>query len=272
VSARILLLVVLLVVPVARAQTPAPAKPTPATAPPPPPDVAPSFEAGDTGVVDRDIGPLKDRIPPVTGYSFRMANRFEFAPNVDFSFRDAFWTKLMVGFTGTYHFTETIGLALRADYAITSVSGAAQICPPGEACFKPSSDQIDGKAPGHMNWLFGLDLEWAPLYGKISLFAEGFAHFNMYLIGGPIMVQYQAPKNNNQSGSEAAWTAGGEVGLGMRFIFNRWMALRFELRDEIYREKTTGATETAGAVYQVRNQFFFGIGLSMFFPTTFPEG
>ena len=65
---------------------------------------------------------------------------------------------------------------------------------------------------------------------------------------------------------------GGEVGLGMRFVFNRWMALRFELRDEIYREKTTGATETSSAIYQVRNQFFFGIGLSMFFPTTFPEG
>ena len=33
----------------------------------------------------------------------------------------------------------------------------------------------------------------------------------------------------------------------MRFIFNRWMALRFELRDGIYREKTVGATESSGA-------------------------
>lgn len=168
-SARILMAAVLLTASLARAQAPAPATPTPAPSPSPAPaapDVSPSFEAGDTAVMDRDIGPLKDRVPPVTGYSFRMAHRFEFAPNVDFSFRDAFWTKLMVGFTGTYHFTESIGLALRADYAITSVSSSAQICPPGEACFKPSSDQLDGKAPGHMNWLFGLDFEWAPLYGK----------------------------------------------------------------------------------------------------------
>ena len=105
---------------------PAPA-PAQAPAPAAAPDVSPSFEAGDTAAMDRDIGPLKDRVPPVTGYTFRMAHRFEFAPNVDFSFRDAFWTKLLVGFTATYHFTETIGLALRADYAITSVSNSAQI-------------------------------------------------------------------------------------------------------------------------------------------------
>ncbi|MGZ6097267.1 MAG: outer membrane beta-barrel domain-containing protein [Myxococcaceae bacterium] len=269
-SARILLLTLLVLAPGAWAQAPAPA-PAQAPAPAAAPDASPSFEAGDTAAMDRDIGPLKDRVPPVTGYTFRMAHRFEFAPNVGFSFRDAFWTKLLVGFTATYHFTETIGLALRADYAITSVSNSAQVCPPGQACFTPSSAQLDGKAPGHMNWLTGLDLEWAPLYGKISLFAEGFAHFNMYLIGGPIAVQYQAPKSLS-GGSEAAWTGGFEVGLGMRFVFNRWMALRFELRDEIYREKTQAATETTGALYQVRNQFFFGIGLSMFFPTTFPEG
>ena len=264
-SARILLLTLLVSAPGAWAQSPAPA-------PAPAPDASPAFEAGDTAAMDRDIGPLKDRVPPVTGYTFRMAHRFELAPNVDFSFRDAFWTKLLVGFTATYHFTETIGVAFRGDYAITSVSNSAQICPPGQACYKPSSEQLDGKAPGHMNWLTGLDLEWAPLYGKISLFAEGFAHFNMYLIGGPIAVQYQAPRSSTQGGSEATWTIGGEFGLGMRFVFNRWLALRFELRDEVYREKSQAATETTGALYQVRNQFFFSIGLSMFFPTTFPEG
>ena len=35
-----------------------------------------------------------------------------------------------------------------------------------------------------------LDFEWAPLYGKISLLAEGFAHFNLYLIAGPAASQY----------------------------------------------------------------------------------
>jgi len=265
VSARILMLTLLFAALHARAQSPAPAT-VPAT------EASPAFEAGDTAAMDRDIGPLRDRVPPVTGYTFRMAHRFEFAPSVDFSFRDAFWSKLLLGFTATYHFTETIGVGLRGGYAITSVSNSAQICPPEQACFKPTPQQLDGKAPGQMNWLIGLNLEWAPLYGKISLFAEGFAHFNMYLIGGPIAVQYQAPRSLGQGGSEATWTIGGEFGLGMRFVFNRWLALRFELRDEVYREKTQAATETTGALYQVRNQFFFGIGLSMFFPTTFPEG
>ena len=54
------------------------------------PDLAPSSEAGDTAALDRDIGPLKDRIPPVTGHTFVMAKRFEIAPTFSLSFRDAF--------------------------------------------------------------------------------------------------------------------------------------------------------------------------------------
>jgi len=266
VSARAILLLCLLAFSgAARAQAPA-------TPPPPPPELIPSSEAGDTAALSRDIGPLKDRIPPVTGHNFLMARRFELAPTVSFSFRDAFWTKYVLGLTATYHFTETLGLGLRAGYAIKTVSGAAQICVPGQACRSPTKSELDGKGPGQINLVTGLDFEWAPLYGKISLLAEGFAHFNLYLVAGPMVVQYQAPLDAGLPGSESAWSVGGEVGLGMRFFFNRWMALRFELRDGIYREKTVGATETSKAQYQVRNQLFFDIGLSFFFPTNFHEG
>jgi outer membrane beta-barrel protein len=256
VSARLSLLVLLVLVPgLAAAQ-----------------DTAPAAEAGDTSALDRDIGPLKDRIPPVTGHTFLMNRRFELAPTVSFSFRDAFWTKYVLGATATYHFTETLGAAVRAGYAIKVVSGAAEICAPGLSCRKPTKDELDGKGPGQINFLTALDVEWAPLYGKISLLAEGFAHFNLYLVAGPMVVQYQAPKDAGLTGSDAAWSVGAEAGLGMRFIFNRWMALRFELRDGLYREKTAGATETAGAKYQIRNQLFFDVGLSFFFPSNFNEG
>ena len=255
-SARIVVLALLALAPVARAQQ----------------DLAPSSEAGDTAALDRDIGPLKDRIPPVTGYTFSMARRFEIAPTFSLSFRDAFWSKYVAGATLTYHFTETIGVALRGGYAFTSVSGSAQICPPSEACRSPTKEELDGKGPGQIKFITALDFEWAPLYGKISLLAEGFAHFNLYLIAGPTAIQYQAPKDANAPGSTSTWAVGGEAGLGMRFVFNRWMALRFELRDAIYREKTKGATETTGAQYQIRNQLFFDIGLSFFFPNNFTEG
>lgn len=255
-SSRLVVLLILALAPVAWAQQ----------------DLAPSSEAGDTAALDRDIGPLKDRIPPVTGHTFAMARRFEIAPTFSLSFRDAFWSKYVVGATFTYHFTETLGLGLRGGYSFTSVSGSAQICPPNEACRSPTREELDGKGPGQIKIVTALDFEWAPLYGKISLLAEGFAHFNLYLIAGPTAIQYQAPKDANASGSSSTWAVGGEAGLGMRFIFNRWMALRFELRDAIYREKTKGATETTGASYQVRNQLFFDIGLSFFIPQSFTEG
>ena len=56
------------------------------------------------------------------------------------------------------------------------------------------------------------------------------------------------------------------MGLGMRFFFNRWMTLRTELRDLIYREKTKGATETTGASYQVRTSSSSSSGCLVLLP------
>jgi hypothetical protein len=42
-------------------------------------------EAGDTSELAHDIGPLKSRIPPVTGHVFLTKGRFELSPQIAFS-------------------------------------------------------------------------------------------------------------------------------------------------------------------------------------------
>jgi outer membrane beta-barrel protein len=193
--------------------------------------------------------------------------RFEASPGAALSLRDAFFTKVVFNLALTYHVTENVGVSLHGGYSAHLISSAAQICTTGAAgtgasrtCRSPDWVELDGRAPGKISLLGGLDLQWAPIYGKIALMAQTFAHFDMYGLVGPTFVQYVGPSNVANS------TVGGNVGIGMRFIMNRFIAIRTELRDLVYVENVAGRDPS------LRNQFFFELGVSFFLPTNFEEG
>lgn len=275
---RLLLALCLLPV-VALAQTDKPAEAKPAEQKPAPRPSASTgsseSEAGDVSEVDKDdLGPLRERIRPVSGHLFLKRGRFEISPSATVSLRDAFFRKYIFGATFTYFPTETLGFGLRAGYSIPTVSGAAQICTftdsgsggaVSRGCSAPSFEQLDGAAPGQLTLLGGVDVQWAPIYGKISLLAESFAHFDMYGILGASMVQYKGPPDSAAVQSTSRMTAGGNVGVGFRFFLNRYMTLRTEVRDLIYVEKAILPATT------LRNQLMFELGLSFFLPTALPE-
>ncbi|MDX2009705.1 MAG: outer membrane beta-barrel domain-containing protein [Myxococcaceae bacterium] len=234
-------------------------------------------EAGDVSEADKDsAGPLRERIPPVSGHLFLMDGRFEVSPGIGLSIRDAFFTKVMFGAALTYHFTETIGLSLRGGYNLSLISGTAQICTAATAttaagCRSPTLDELTTRidpsgarvptnvAFGFNTLLTSLDLQWAPIYGKLSLSAEKVLSFNMYGLVGPSLVMY-GPNN--------VLTVGGNVGLGFRFFLNKFLTIRVELRDTIYYED---GFQGAAPVGSLRNQLMAEFGFSIFFPTVFQE-
>jgi outer membrane beta-barrel protein len=218
-------------------------------------------EAGDVSEVDKDrLGPLRERVVPVSGHLFLKKGRLELSPSATFSIKDAFYSKYIFGGVLTYHFTETLGLSLRAGYSLPTVAAAAQICTfdstGGSAvrgCRRPTFADLEDKAPGKILLTGGLDVQWAPIYGKMSLLSEQFLHFDLYGIAGASAIQYRAPGSTEL-------TAGGNVGVGMRFFVNRWMTVRTEFRDLIYVEKARNPATT------LRNQLLFELGVSFFFP------
>jgi outer membrane beta-barrel protein len=235
---------------------------------------APAFaasedEAGDVSEVDKDSsGPLKDRVRPVSGHLFLMDGRFEVSPGIGLSLRDAFWQKVGFGAAFTYHFSESIGLSAKAMYNLSLVSGAAQICDPvGGGCAAPTIDELTTQngqpanvAYGYMSLLTSIDLQWAPIYGKIALFSEKILNFNMYGLIGPSFLMY-GPTN--------VFTVGGNVGVGFRFFLNEWLTIRLEVRDVLYYEQ--GVRLGDKQLDSVRNQLMVDFGFSMFFPTLFRE-
>ncbi|AFE06435.1 hypothetical protein COCOR_05549 [Corallococcus coralloides DSM 2259] len=255
---------------------PAPAAAAPKTAANSnPPSTSQEEEAGDVSEVDKDaLGPLRERIRPVSGHMFLKKGRFEVSPSASITIRDAFFKKYLFGGTVTYFPMETLGVGLRGGYALNSVAGSAQKCTftPGEGgdtrgCSAPTREELDGYAPGQMTLMGGVDVQWAPIYGKLSLLAEKFVHFDMYGVVGATVVQYKGPAESLSdgtpvAGSKSYLTGGGNVGVGLRFFFNRWMTLRTELRDIIYVEKGRDPTPN-----YLRNQILFELGLSFFFPS-----
>lgn len=241
-------------------------------------------EAGDVSEVDKDAsGPLRDRVRPVSGHRFLMDGRFEFGPNVGISARDAFYTKYVLGLSLMYHLTETFGLGLSGGYALSVVSGAAQICETDAAtgvskgCRKPTDEELSinqvasGRTPafGRQTLLLNLDVEWAPIYGKLSLIAEAFVGFNMYLVAGPSFILY-GPAASPQ------FTVGGNVGVGFRFFITKWAVVKGEFRDVIYNESFQrvggGGSDPNLISSSLRNQFMFNVGVTFFLPTAFEEG
>jgi len=257
--------------PAAPAPDPA-VKPVPAPAKPAPPPNSPAVtgsaeqEAGDVSEVDKDrLGPLRERVVPVSGHLFLKKGRLELSPSATFSIKDAFYTKYILGGVLTYHATETLGFSLRAGYSLPTVAAAAQICTfestggtTTRGCRRPTFEDLDDRAPGKILLMGGVDVQWAPIYGKMSLLSEQFLHFDLYGVGGATAVQYRAP-------GVTELTVGGNVGVGMRFFVNRWMTVRAEFRDLIYVEKAVNPSTT------LRNQLLFELGASFFFPNAPPE-
>lgn len=228
-------------------------------------------EAGDVSEVDKDrLGPLRERIRPVSGHLFLKKGRFEASPSATVSLKDAFVTKYLLGATLTYHPLESFGIGARFGYAIPTVSGAAQLCERGAdgvtvRCRNPTYAEVDGPAPGNVSFIIGVDGQWAPLYGKIAAVSEAFLHFDIYGIAGLSAVGYRGPSVSVKT-AKPEFTVGGNVGVGMRFFINEWMTVRTELRDLIYVENIVPVPTNS-----LRNQLLFELGFSMFFPTVFTE-
>jgi outer membrane beta-barrel protein len=213
-------------------------------------------EAGDVSEVEKDAkGPLRERVRPVSGQLFKQDGRFELSPGIAFSLRDAFFKKYVLGGLVAYHITEELSVALRGGYALSGVSGSTQICDTS-GCKKPSRQKLENSsAYGNIRFMGDLELQWAPIYGKISLSAEAFLPFKLYGFIGPGAVFY-GPKGNFKT------SLGGTAGIGFRFVATRFLAVRMEFRNFVYQEND-------GRERSIRNQLMFDLGVSFFFPTGF---
>jgi len=204
---------------------------------------------------------LADRIRPVSGAVFTRKGRSELEPLINVSLNDAFFQKYMFGLKYAYHATESVAIELSGAFALNTTAGAINKCS-DSTCAAPTADDLKG-TPGKLGLVAGLDVLWAPLYGKLNLAGETVLHFDTFGLIGLDGVQYQQPALGPDDDASSAFTFGGHFGVGQHFVFNAWSALRVQLCDYIY----SGQRAVNGeAKSHIENQLMLELGVSFFFP------
>jgi len=220
---------------------------------------------------------FEGKIKPISGQLYEKAGRLEVSPTLAISFNDPFFNKYLGGVKVGWHFTEFLSVAGTFATGTTVASGSAVVCPANQGCHPASQTQL-WQVPGAIGMMAGAEVAWAPVYGKLNLAAEQVLHFDLSLMAGPdlifhdeVLSRVDAEALAAAGGTPSTTSAiGGHVGIGVRIYLNRFMALRFDVKDYIYSVKVPNWVEGSGNQPRndLQNQLFLELGLSFFFPTS----
>jgi outer membrane beta-barrel protein len=207
------------------------------------------------------------KIPPVSGQLYRKAGRFELTPSGDLSLNDAFYRKVFAGLKLGYHFNETWSLSVQGATGTARHTGSAVVCPQNSGCV-PATDAMLAQVPGRIRAMAGVELGFSPVYGKLNVFGERVAHFDLSILLGADAIQHDEVLDTAAANALAGASPptqlgyGGHVGLGGRLFLAEWIALRLEVKDYLYAVDVPNG----GVGRDLQNQLFTELGLSFFLP------
>ena len=187
---------------------------------------------------------LSDRIKSVQKKPFLKKSRIELFPHFALDLNDPFYQHLIAGGAVGYHLADSLAVEARGGVVFASIQQSAI------RFVRRETDSLVKDVP-EFRYHGDLDLVWAPVYGKISLFGESILHFDTYLTAGPGVF-----------GTDAGPAAAANVGIGQRYFITDWLTARFELRDYIF-------MDTRNSESDVQNLLVFGVSVSGFFPMSF---
>ncbi|MEM6531891.1 MAG: outer membrane beta-barrel domain-containing protein [Myxococcota bacterium] len=191
---------------------------------------------------------LAERIPSVTRRTFVKKGRLQIAPTLGLSLNDPFYDHITVGAALHYHVVESLSIGFNGNYSITLDNDVGVAGGVGEF-----TNQFDRAA-----YTAFLEVAWAPIYGKLSLLAENVLHFDTYIsVGGGVVGLDQGDP-----------AIAGSVAIGQHYFMNDWMALRIEVRDQIFTMARAVGPEVVEDS-QLQNLLTFTIGLAFYVPSDF---
>jgi len=170
---------------------------------------------------------------------FQQTNRHELTVQGGYYVSDLFDGTYTLGGAYTYHMTEDLGVEASAGYTRLTSSGGPEL----ERTFAV----LQGKPRRQLT--FDADLVWAPAHAKMRL-GGGITHFDLYLAAGAGVVD-----------SVLSQDIAGNAGFGLKFFGRRWIAVRLDIRDHVYRQQLLSQVMWV-------NDLTATVGLSFFLPVT----
>ena len=170
---------------------------------------------------------------------FQQTNRHELTAWGGYYVSDLFDGTYTVGGAYTYHMTEDLAVEASGSYTRLTSSGGPEL----ERTFavlqgKPRNEKI-----------FAADLIWVPAHAKMRL-GGSITHFDLYLaLGGGIV------------DSVLSEDLAGNGGFGLKFFLGHAFAIRFDVRDFVYRQSLLAEVLWV-------NDLTATVGLSVYIPFT----
>jgi len=138
------------------------------------------------------------------------------------------------------HLDERWSIAAHALGGTSLLSAPVDVCTDA-SCSGPEADRLRS-TPGDVRMMSGVEMGWAPIYGKLSLAGEKTIHFDTYISLGPeVLLERIAPDAASPVGSR--WAFGGRVGIGERMFFSNDFLLRVGANEVLYGARVRGRTE-----------------------------
>ena len=170
---------------------------------------------------------------------FQQANRHELSLQGGYYVSDLFDGTYTFGGAYTYHMTEDLGVEASVAYTRLTSSGGPEL----ERTFSV----LAGKPRTEL--YFDADLVWVPAHAKMRL-GGSITHFDFYLALGGGLVD-----------SVISARSAGNGGFGLKFFLGHIFAIRFDVRDHVYRQQLLSQV-------MVVNDLTTTIGVSMYVPFT----
>ncbi len=160
---------------------------------------------------------------------------------------DPFLTVQSAGGALSYHFSETLAVAAIYKKYFVSNSGDLDELQAGLITCAPSTANTN-----RPNSFRGGELEYSPLYGKISLSGSSIVHYDAHFLFGLGMTDTESGKYLTPS-----------IGFGPQFYLSKTIALRLDYRMAVFketiRERVLNTRQIAGERTNFSHQVAFGI-------------
>ncbi len=165
--------------------------------------------------------PVFDRVEAVKNRNVQLAKRFELGGGIGLTMNEPYYNQLNFGLNGTYHFTETHALNLIGQFYLDGLSNYGTDLKAGKGL--SSGDTFDPSLAPHPTYMLLANYQFTAYYGKISLTRQTVMNLTLFGLAG---LGYVGMKG---VGSPAL-----NVGFGQNFYFSNRLALRLDLRMDIF--------------------------------------
>jgi outer membrane beta-barrel protein len=207
----------------------------------------------DAPAVERDTT-QDDRVKSVQRKLYMKRGRFELAPSFVINVNDAYYTKVGGAIRAAFYPHDSLAISARFTLMQTTPTDDVRVAK------RNLNSRIFFSVP---QWSAMADVEWSPLYGKVS-FLNSILHLDGYLIGGAGVVYTETSSAPGRTVNPAF-----DLGLGLRFVVKDFLAANVGLINTTYVDTPTGTTKGV-----TQNLMMVHAGLSIFFPfkSTYQEG